>query len=309
MSDLIMPSFVTVPSIRIFRPGRSAFSRTTHTPPSLNWRPRRNRRAISACVPEPDLSPSQPQSQSQSQLSIALAADGTTEQILALLRLRAMPSSTALPLLRASSALQSKRPKVRIAALDALARIAPADEAPAIATVLREETDHSVRAAAAAALSWLLSYGDAANGPDAPRMVATAALREAAKHDKHFIVRYAAVVALGNVGDMEAVPLLAALVVDAAAPPLETAAAVDALGEAINVDAADSDCVQAVMSRAADRDSLIRAAVARTLGRWRQAAGVEDVLKRMVDDERLYGQSVMVEAVLNDVINGRLPPL
>lgn len=255
-----------------------------------------------------------------------LRRDGEPQQILALISLLRLPSSeAAYQLLKESNVLSSQFRKTRIAALDALGKLRLRSETTGILVdVLRNDSDHSIRAAAAGALSVTHAvtisenFGD--NGvttmyntelrqrqqqeqkEDGSYHDAVMALRHAATNDEHFIVRYSAIVALGNVCDVEAIPMLLKLVGDRATPTLETASAVDALGEIIAPPDVSPDCLCSVTARATDREDLVRAAVARTLARWRSISDASDALSQMMSNEVRYGRSSFVLNLLQHLV-------
>lgn len=127
-----------------------------------------------------------------------------------------------------------------------------------------------------------------------------------ATSDSHFIVRYAAIVAMGCLSDDTFLHTLQDIATNVAAPALEAAAAIRALGEIVEPNHVSQQLLSIVTKRAADRDDFIRAAVARTLGRWIGVANVQLLLDKMKLDEVKYGQSVMVNTILDNVSKGHL---
>lgn len=187
-------------------------------------------------------------------------------------------------------------------------------EAPVLTNVLLTDTDHSIRAAAAGGL------GNLSLPASAPSMqAATDALRAAAISDEHFIVRYSAIVALGNVGDVTSIGLLVPLVDSTLVPALEAVAAIDALGEIVKETPSllgDMNAAKkAVLGRSTDKEDLVRAAVARALFEWKQAVshGAETAesddnvrftgaLNDMLKNEEQNGQSTFVLGLLQKLL-------
>lgn len=221
--------------------------------------------------------------------------------MLALIALPQLPSAEAVSLLHKSGLLDSPNRQVRLTAVATLGKLGAAREASVLLSVLRDDTDdYSVRAAAANALGSLLP------GPsDGSGLVgeALSALVDVATGDEHFILRYSAIVSIGSLGDRSAIETLLPIAKDIGALPLEAAAAVGAIGEVVDGKDVREEVIQAVVARARDREDLVRAAVARTLGNWKDAAGAAAVLENMRKDEERYGQSDLVRAILNDVID------
>lgn len=250
----------------------------------------------------------------------SLKRDGEPSQTIALISLSQLPGDQALSILQQSDTLNSKFRKTRIAALDALGKTRIKTECSYIVEIIQSDSDHSIRAAAAAALSNLLSTQDRLDGDLQPRgalvatqgelglrteqhfIEATKALRHAVIMDDHFIVRYSAIVALGNLEDINAVPLLLSLIESAATAPLEVASAIDAMGEIVPATDVESKWLFVIKSRASDKDDLIRASVVRTFARWRSIAGVPDMLATMLYEEIKYGRSSFVLGLLQYII-------
>lgn len=243
-----------------------------------------------------------------------LRSDGEPRQILALISLARLPGPDALALLQECGALTSQFRKTRIAALDALGKTRVRTESTTLIAVLQSDTDHSIRAAAAAALSTVLTAEEGVlledAGPDARANASrpesrddiftntVEALREAMTKDEHFIVRYSAIVALGNLQDDDAIDLLLPLIQSPDAAPLEIASAIDAVGEIVPPSRLREEWLYAVNSRALHPDDLIRAAVVRTLAGWRSVEGVSATLTTMLKNEVEYGRSTFVLALL-----------
>lgn len=158
-----------------------------------------------------------------------------------------------------------------------------------------------MRAAAANAVGELLS---SATDKPTDEMVSKAvtALLRAATEDNEFIVRYAALVSLGDVGSPIALPLLTAVAENLTSPALEATAAVAAIGDIVVVEDVHDDLMNVIKGRAADREDLVRAAAAKTLGRWRGSEDAKAVLERMRGDESKYGNSPIVLAALTDAL-------
>lgn len=222
-------------------------------------------------------------------------------QMLALIVLPQLPSAEAASLLHNSGVLDSPNRQVRLTAVATLGKLGAPREASVLLSVLRDDSDdYSVRAAAASALGSLLP------GPsDGSGLVgqALSALVDVATADEHFILRYAAIVSMGNLGDRSAMETLLPIAKDVSAVPLEAAAAVRAIGEVVDGKDVEEEVMQAVVARAADKEDLVRVSVVRTLGRWKEAAGAGIVLENMRKDEERYGQSDLVRAVLNDELD------
>lgn len=239
-------------------------------------------------------------------------------QILALVSLPSLPPEEARGLLHDSGALRSDNVQVRLTAAATLGKLGNRGDTAALVHLLTMDPEHSVRAAAASGIGNLLRRrsrpAEAGSGAVAPDVVEP--LLAIAENDANFIVRYCALVTLGNVGDRRALPFLISVAMDSSAPPLEAAAAVAALGEiprdsdAVGI---DEEVFNVVVIRARDRDDLVRAAVARTLGLWaadeerRQSSKrtAMDVLQGMNKEEERFGQSALVRSAVTDAILGR----
>jgi len=227
-------------------------------------------------------------------------------QTLALISLSGLPQEQALSALHTSKILQSPNPQVRLTALATLGKLGAAEETRTLVAAMCDDEDHSVRAAAASGLGSLLDARDGVLGDARDPYVseAASALEKAATSDEHFIVRYAAIVSLGNVGDSGAVEMLLRVARDSSSPILEAAASVEALGEVVALEEAERDVLEVCEARARDRDDLVRAAVARTLGSLCERGVGCGSLQRMLEEEGRYGRSEMVLVVLNDVMKG-----
>lgn len=224
-----------------------------------------------------------------------------SQKILALISLRKLSSEQAVPVLYSSGILDIDNIQVRVTALTTLGKVGARKEADTLIAVLLNDIDHSIRAAAASALgSLLFCEGDFV--ADETTGKTTEALLHAATKDEHFIVRYTAIVSAGNIADPAVVPALLPIANDIAAPTLEAAAALTALGEVVPTRDVGSEMLKAVCARAGDREEFIRAAVARTLGRWTGVGGARASLEKMKTDEEKYGQSNLVRAILSDVL-------
>lgn len=266
-----------------------ASSTFRHSSTSRRWQPR----LIVSKRPRASLQ-STPNAES---LLEKLKSGVQANQMLALVALPQLPSSEAVSLLYDSGVLKSPNRQVRLTAVATLGKLRAPREANVLLDVLRDDSDdYSVRAAAANALGFLLpgvSDGSGVIGE------ALSALVDVATGDEHFILRYAAIVTMGNLGDNSAMETLLPIAKDVSAEPLEAAAAVTAIGEVVDAESVDAAVLDAVIARAADREDLVRAAVARTLQRWKQVDTAVKVLEGMRKDEERYGQSELVRAVLN----------
>lgn len=203
-------------------------------------------------------------------------------------------------MLQQSGLLESKNVQVRLTALATLGKLGFRREADTLVSALNFDPDHSVRAAAANGLGNVLRPEDGA-APVTGGEKALHALIRAANEDGHVIVRYAALVSIGDLGNPAAIHVLLPIVRNLAAPTLEAAAAIRALGDLVHGNSVSKDLLRAISARVADRDELIRAAVARRLGRWLDIGSVPELLKRMEADEKQFGQSTHVQAVLDNV--------
>lgn len=218
--------------------------------------------------------------------------------MLALIALPQLPSAQAVALLHASGVLQSPNQQVRLTAVATLGKLGAPREASVLLSVLRDDSDdYSVRAAAANALGFLLPGAADGSGLIGE---ALSALVDVATGEEHFILRYTAIVTIGNLGDQSAIETLLPIAKDVASQPLDAAAAVAALGEVVDGKHVETEVMDAVVARAADRVDLVRAAVVRTLRRWKDADRAGTVLENMRRDEEQYGRSDFVRAVLND---------
>lgn len=257
-----------------------------------------------------------------------LRNDGKPPQVLALIKLTKMAPRHALHLIQVSGVYESKYRKTRIAVLDALGKFRIRTEIPTLVSVLCDDSDHSIRAAAAGALGVLLSPLDNGNDVDSDinddpnREVsqsepstdvaqlqddvhdrALLALRNAALNDDHFIVRYSAIVALGNGRDTASISLLLPIIANQDAAALEVASAIDALGEIIAATDVPQKCLEHVIARTTDSEDLIRAAVARTLGQWRSIRIAADTLHKMLSHEIRLERSSFVLDLLQRILN------
>ncbi|CDF35645.1 unnamed protein product [Chondrus crispus] len=218
-------------------------------------------------------------------------------QMLALVLLPQLPSKQAVSLLYESGVLDSENRQVRLTAVATLGKLGVPHEANRLVTVLKDDSDdYSVRAAAANALGYLLPGSGDGSGLVGE---ALSALVDVATGDDHFILKYAAIVTIGNLGDKSAMDTLIPIAQNPASLPLEAAAAVTAIGEISAVDMVEASVVDVVISRAADREDLVRAAVAKTLKLWVTVERAASALARMKTDEEKYGQSDFVRAILN----------
>ena len=239
-------------------------------------------------------------SQPQNSLLDTLKSDDQPKQVLALISLHRTPAKEALSLIRQSGVLDTENRQVRIAALTALGKIGIHEETNTLVEVLLHDPDHSIRAAAANGLAHMF---EPETRKSEMKEKAVEALKQAATQDEHFIVRYAAIVSVGNLGEPSCVEMLLPIATDLMAPALEVAAAVTALGEVVTEQAVDEGLLKAVSARADDREDFIRAAVARTLGRWGDFGDARNSLEKMRVNEEKYGQSDLVRAILSDVFS------
>lgn len=235
--------------------------------------------------------------QSSEFLLDSLRSGSQPKQLQALVGLLQLPATEARGLLYESQALSSPNRQVRLSALATLGKFSDPEDADILISALKEEQDHSTRAAAANGLGAVISAGS-----DLKKTVERVVdeLLLAAKNDDHFIVRYVALVSLGSVGDARAKDELLRLATDMSTPALEASAAIDALGEVLGKDV-PPNIVSVVISRAKDREDLIRAAVARTLAIWSHINSAREALSNMREDELRYGNSPFVLAVLDNV--------
>lgn len=239
----------------------------------------------------------------EAKLSEQLRSDHQPTQVVALIALPQLPSQTALSLLYTSDLLNSPRLQVRITAVTTLGKLGVLSETPKLMSVLTDmEQDYSVRAAAANALGELLSSGPGKPSCETVDETVTALLRTVTE-DKEFIVRYAAVVSLGDIGSPAALPLLTTIAENVKSPALETIAAVAALGEVVGSEDVHEGLIEVVTRRAMDREDLVRAAAAKTLGRWKSRKDAKAALERMKGDESKYGNSPIVLAALTDALD------
>lgn len=245
---------------------------------------------------------SAPHSPQSAALSEQLRSGSQPKQLVALIKLERLPSDTALDILQSSNLLTSSNQQVRQSAVATLGKLGVLSQTSTLVSILADkEEDYSVRAAAANSLGRLL---EDASGDGVQPYISSAVgeLLRVVEEDEEFIVRYASIVALGNVGDAVVLPHLLKIVKDSTAPGLEAAAAVGAIGEVVKADWVDEGLLVSVCARASDREDLVRAAVARTLGRWRAVANVENRLLSMRSSEEKYGESPMVLAILDDAL-------
>ncbi|KAI0561310.1 Armadillo-like helical domain containing protein [Gracilaria domingensis] len=231
-----------------------------------------------------------------------LCSGSQPRQLVALVRLTSIPPNEALGILEKSETLASNNKQVRLSALATLGKLGFRERAGVLVNALESDGDHAVRAAAANGLGNLLHPNEGEGSVKGYENVLHALIRAAQKKDEHFIVRYAALVALGELANPSAVDIVLPIVRDLAAPALEVMAAVAAIGKMMNAGALTAEVLEAVKARAADRDELIRAAVVRTLGRWLGVHSVPELLQRMNKDEQRYGQSKHVHEILDDVL-------
>lgn len=206
-----------------------------------------------------------------------------------MLALISLPSvNNAVGILRESGTLQSPNHTVRLTAHAILGKVGISEDASILINAMNNDDDYAVRAAAAGALGTLLTrVEDVHNGVEALLNVVTG--------DDHFIVRYAAIVALGNVRDGTAVDTLKLV----NRSTLELAAAIEAVGEIGT--ASRDDVKEWVLSRVDDKHDMIRAAVAKTLGRWWMELDdqeIQFVLEKMLYDEGVHAKSVYVQTIL-----------
>lgn len=228
-----------------------------------------------------------------------LTSNNQPKQTLALISLEKLPAKQAVCILNASQVLDSPNPQIRLTALATLGKLGEQSEAHSLTRALQSDEDDTVRSAAAGALGDLF-HDERKRTSVLQNVVAT--LSDAALHDEHFMVRYVAIVSLGSVGALGNVQLLLTVAQNTATPALELAAALTALGEAVTTERVTAPMRAVVHSRARDRDDFVRAAVARTLGRWHDAGDDGAVLRRMREEEERFGASGMVMAILDDVL-------
>lgn len=264
-----------------------------------------------------------------------LRNDGGKEQALALVTITRLPSQLAFSLIKESGVLNSRYRKTRIAALYALGTLKLVSQTTYLADILENDSDYSIRAAAAGALSYLLDHsdsplptsdssgevnsnrngletGNSASHAEADNVrevmqdddlnLAARTLRRAAIDDDHFMVRYSSIVALGTLRDIASVDMLLLLVQRFATPTLEAAAAIDALGEILRPKDVSAKVLTAVRARATDTDDLIRAAVARTFDAWRAIPEAAENLPAMLRNEVKLGRSAFVLSLLRTLI-------
>ncbi|CAN8066379.1 unnamed protein product [Agarophyton chilense] len=235
-----------------------------------------------------------------------LGSGSQPRQLVALIRLSSIPPNEALALLQKTEVLQSANLQVRLTALATLGKLGNREQAGVLLEALESDRDHSIRAAAASALGNLLHPTEGEGAIQGYEKVLTALIR-AAEEDEHFIVRYAALIALGELANPVAVNTVLPVVRNFAAPALEATAAVAAIGKMVDLEGPTTEVLEAVAARAADRDELIRAAVVRTLGRWKNVDSVPELLQQMQGNEKRFGQSTHVQAILDDVLgDGRV---
>lgn len=232
-----------------------------------------------------------------------LRSGSQPKQLVALVRLISLPPREGLLILRKSDVLNSRKLQIRVSALATLGKLGIREEARTLIAVLETDPDHSIRAAAAGGLGDLLR-------PKTGEVVvqgqeeALEALIRAAEQDEHFIVRYAALVSVGELGNPAALNTVLRVIRDLKAPALEATAAVYAISQLAKDDALNKEIIDAVCARAGDREDLIRAAVVHTLGSWSNDNSIRELLQRMKGDEMRFGQSTHVQAVLDDVLGG-----
>ncbi|PXF43417.1 hypothetical protein BWQ96_06807 [Gracilariopsis chorda] len=232
-----------------------------------------------------------------------LCSESQARQLVALVHLSSLPPGEGIWVLRKSDVLTSRNLQVRVSAFATLGKLGIREEGRTLIVALESDPDHSIRAAAASGLGDLLRPNDG-EGVVRGQGDALEALVRAAEQDAHFIVRYAALVSVGELGNPAALDAVLRVVRDLSAPALEATAAVYAIGQLANDDALTGEILDAVSARAGDREDLVRAAVVRTLGRWSNANSVPELLQRMKGDEKRFGQSTHVQAILDDVLGG-----
>lgn len=221
-----------------------------------------------------------------------------SKQMLALVLLPQLPSAEAVSLLYESNVLDSTNRQVRLTAVATLGKLRAPQEANRLVSVLRDASDdYSVRAAAANALGFLLPGAKYGSGI---LEEALSALVDVATGDEHFILRYSAIVTMGNLGDQSAMDTLLPIAKNEASSPLEAAAALGAIGEIVSDENVQNGILDIVAARAADREEFVRAAVARTLKRWVTTEKAASIFSQMKTDEEKYGKSDLVRAILND---------
>lgn len=287
-----MNSAFTSPVTPIFLNQHSIF-------PSTN--PRRPRFLHSQRPTYANLTPNSDDTNSENTQLQGLQSNNQLQQIRILLSLEQEAPETAAALIHKSGVLNSKNQQVRLTALATLGKLGLKSEVSVLKSILQSDSDHANRAAAANALGSLLENLNAVK-KDTEIIIGIEALVQAAKEDEHFIVRYAAIVGIGNAGNDMAVSTLLPIAENIAAPALEAAAAVRALGEVLDVLNVNGNILETVRTRAADREDLVRAAVARTLGEWRSIPEASVSLQEMKRNEDKYGQSNLVQTILDDIL-------
>lgn len=282
--DKHRPAFIPATPLNLKRPQSSTVSLQRPHNHQHCQRRRHGRTTLSMKPPEED------------ELIFDLRDDGSPKQILALIKLTKLPSSEkALNILQKSEVMKSQFRKTRIAVLDTLGKLRQPSSLPMLTSTLQNDTDHSIRAAAAGGLGEILV-------PEEHKENSCSILREAALHDDHFIVRYSAIVTLGNIGDIRSIPVLIPLISNLNTPALECSAAIDAVGEILSIDLVTDSFLQTVLIRVNDDEDLIRAAVVRTLVRWKRIKGVSEVLSSILKTEVEQGRSSFVHALLQQLL-------
>lgn len=231
------------------------------------------------------------------------------EQMRAMIVLPQLPSEESVALLHSAGVLRSENRQVRLTAVATLGKLGMRSEGRTLLSVLRDDVneDYSVRAAAANALGILLEPR-AEPGGEALVREAVNALIHAVVTDESFIVRYSAIVSLGNMAQPTALSTLMSLVSDTESPPLEASAAVTAVGEMLPKKDVQEEVFAAITRRARDPEQFVRASVARTLGRWKGLGNSIEVLHNMQIEEAKEGKSVMVQTILREVLDPGFAP-
>lgn len=285
-----MCSFV---STLLFSPFRGSPFSTSFQRSRLQYRSRQNRLRASVLLNE-----------DRDALEEKLRNGSQGEKMRAMISLPRLSPSVSVPLLHSTGVLRSDNMQIRLTAVATLGKLGSFGEGRTLLKVLRDDTneDYSVRAAAANALGSLLQ-APRPRGTELLVRETVSALIHAFTIDESFIVRYAAIVSLGNIGDLTALITLLPLVSDDKASALEVSAAIVAVGEVVPKEGVTVDMLNAVINKAKDPEPFTRAAVAKTLGVWRGVGAALAVLHKMRVDEERDGRNIMVQTILSEVLD------